>query len=83
MTLAFSHDGATLATAGTDGTARVWDIDRGTAGLSLPIRSTSEVAVLAYHGNTLAAQEADRALTLWDAESAAVKVRLTTGHDQV
>ncbi len=81
LTLAFSRDGATLATAGSDGTAKVWDVARGTERRSFPIRSTRDLTAMAYDGRTLAAQATDGALTLWDAESAAVKVRLRSDDD--
>jgi eukaryotic-like serine/threonine-protein kinase len=81
LSLAFSLDGATLATASADGTAKLWNVDRGTAERSLPIRSMVDAAGLAFHGRTLAAQAEDGALTLWDAESDAVKVRLPTEND--
>ena len=81
QSLAFSRDAATLATASEGGTAQVWDIARGTAGARFPIRTMGEVAVLAYHGSTLAAQAKDESLTLWDAETAAVRVRLRSEND--
>lgn len=66
-TLTFAPDGRTLASAGKDGTARLWDLTAG--GAPLVLRHADAVLGVAYHpaGTQLATGAADGGVRFWDA----------------
>lgn len=67
--LAFSPDGATLATAHTNNVIRLWDTETGTLQLTQPAHAMAPTA-LAYaaDGKTLASGGADGVVIVWDLE---------------
>ncbi|XTV36958.1 trypsin-like peptidase domain-containing protein (plasmid) [Streptomyces sp. P10-4] len=74
--VAFSPDGSTLATESSDGTARLWDVKRGTSRATLA--HTSAVA-FSPDGSTLATGSVDGAVHLRDAMTGRSRTVLT-GH---
>src|SRR5207302_2046486 len=65
----FSPDGRRLASAGDDGTVKVWDADKGQELLSLK-RHTSPVLSVAFSpdGLRLAAASGNKPVMVWDAD---------------
>lgn len=79
--VAFSRDGALLATAGRDRTARVWDIATGEPVLILSGHESSVRDVLfTSDGNHLVSGSSDGTARIWDLASGEA-VAVITGHE--
>ena len=78
--VAYSPDGTTVATASTDGTARIWDVATGTTRTTLT-GHTDLVYAVAYSpdGTTLATASNDGTVRIWEAATGTTRTTLT-GH---
>ena len=81
--MAFSPDGTRLASAGDDGTVRVWDAATGQEALTLK-GHTAEVSSVAFSpdGTRLASAGDDSTVKVWDAATGQEALTLK-GHTEL
>jgi WD40 repeat protein len=74
--LSFSDDGRTLATAGEDGTLKIWDLAVGQITKTIP--GTDKITALRFGrgGMTLASASGNGNVSLWELETGALRLQL-------
>jgi WD40 repeat protein len=73
--VAFSADGAWLASAGRDGTARVWDLGNGQEATRLPHQAPVQALAFSTDGTQLLTGSSDGTARLWDLPSGRERLR--------
>ncbi|MFM7425111.1 MAG: NACHT domain-containing protein [Elainella sp.] len=77
--VAFSPDGATLASAGNDGDLKLWQVETGICLRSLSHPQPVRALAFSPDGRTLASGSTDHLLRLWDYQTGDC-LRVLTGH---